>query len=67
VIFESRRFRLAIEIALAAFAPGLCWMAVDWALRPGLSMILDETSASWANQSPSCARSSTWTTVRNTS
>ena len=41
---ESRRIRRVVEIALGAFALGLCWIAVSWAFRPGLSMILDELS-----------------------
>jgi hypothetical protein len=36
--------RRAINLALAAFAIVLCWMAVSWAFRPGLSMMLDEIS-----------------------
>jgi hypothetical protein len=41
---RSDKMRRAINLALAAFAIVLCWMAVSWAFRPGLSMMLDEIS-----------------------
>ncbi|MGA3023603.1 MAG: hypothetical protein ABSF98_02415 [Bryobacteraceae bacterium] len=43
-VLVSSKTRLAIELALAVFAAGLSWEAVGWALRPGLSMMLDELS-----------------------
>ncbi|MGA2183913.1 MAG: hypothetical protein ABSH47_12860 [Bryobacteraceae bacterium] len=36
--------RRIVEVALAVFAIALCWVAVGWALRPGLFMMLDEVS-----------------------
>ena len=36
--------RRIVELTLAVFAIGLCWVAVGWALRPGLFLMLDEVS-----------------------
>jgi hypothetical protein len=43
-LLQSYKTRLAVELALAVFAVGLCWVAVGWALRPGLFLMLDEVS-----------------------